>query len=66
MIRGVQNLVRYDVPLVDAVRCATVNPAQVMSYTSKGQLTPGYDADITAFNSEFEVLHTMIAGKFIQ
>jgi N-acetylglucosamine-6-phosphate deacetylase len=66
MIRGVQNLVHFDFPLVDAVRCATVNPAQVMGYASKGQLTPGYDADITVFNDKFEIQHIIIAGSLIK
>ncbi|MDR2802706.1 MAG: N-acetylglucosamine-6-phosphate deacetylase [Treponema sp.] len=66
MIRGVKNLVSYDLPLVDAVRCATINPAQVMGYTSKGQLTPGYDADITVFDDNFEIRHTIIAGSLVQ
>jgi N-acetylglucosamine-6-phosphate deacetylase len=51
---------------VDAVRCATVNPAQVMGYASKGQLTPGYDADITVFNDKFEILRVIIAGNLIR
>jgi N-acetylglucosamine-6-phosphate deacetylase len=66
MVRGVQNLVRFDFPLVDAVRCATVNPAQVMGYASKGQLTPGYDADITVFNDKFEIQHIIIEGVLIE
>ncbi|MDR2098073.1 MAG: N-acetylglucosamine-6-phosphate deacetylase [Spirochaetaceae bacterium] len=66
MIRGVQNLVQCDFPLVDAVRCATINPAQVMGYSSKGQLTPGYDADITVFDDNFRIMHTIISGNLIQ
>jgi N-acetylglucosamine-6-phosphate deacetylase len=61
MIRGAQNLVHFDFPLADAV-----NPAQVMGYASKGQLTPGYDAGITVFNDKFEIQHIIIAGSLIK
>ncbi|MDR0409827.1 MAG: N-acetylglucosamine-6-phosphate deacetylase [Spirochaetaceae bacterium] len=66
MIRGIQNLVNFDFSLVDAVRCATANPAQVMGYSSMGQLTPGYDADITVFNDKFEIQHVIIAGVLVR
>ncbi|MDR2601910.1 MAG: N-acetylglucosamine-6-phosphate deacetylase [Spirochaetaceae bacterium] len=66
MINGVKHLVGCDFPLVDAVRCATINPAQVMGYAKKGQITPGYDADITVFNNQFDIKHTIISGVLVQ
>lgn len=62
MIRGVKNLVEFGIPLEDAVRCASSNPAQIMHYDKKGQLIPGYDADITVFDKHFNVLMTIIGG----
>jgi N-acetylglucosamine-6-phosphate deacetylase len=37
-----------------------------MGYSSKGQLTPGYDADITVFDDNFRIMHTIISGNLIQ
>jgi N-acetylglucosamine-6-phosphate deacetylase len=66
MIRGVKTLVKFGIPLVDAVRCATINPAQVMNYSTKGQITPGYDADITVFDNDFNIKQMIIAGNLIE
>ncbi len=62
MIRGVKNLVDFGIPLEDAVRCASSNPAQIMHYDKKGQLIPGYDADVVVFDKHFNVLMTIIGG----
>ncbi|MBO5137543.1 MAG: N-acetylglucosamine-6-phosphate deacetylase [Spirochaetaceae bacterium] len=63
MIKGVKNLVDYGFPIGDAVRCASSNPAQILRYNTKGQLIPGYDADIVVFDRHFNVLASIIAGK---
>lgn len=63
MIQGVHNLVKFGMPICDAVRCATSNPAQIMHYTSKGQIIPGYDGDIVVFDRQFNVLVSVIGGK---
>ncbi|GMO68183.1 MAG: N-acetylglucosamine-6-phosphate deacetylase [Treponemataceae bacterium] len=63
MIRGVKNMVKYGFSLVDAVRCAACNPAQVMRYTTKGQLLPGYDADIIAFDDNFDIKLSIVGGS---
>ena len=62
MIRGVKNLVDFGLTVEEAVRCASSNPAQIMHYDKKGQLIPGYDADITVFDKHFNVLMTIIGG----
>jgi N-acetylglucosamine-6-phosphate deacetylase len=62
MIRGVKNLVDFGISLEDAVRCASTNPAQIMHYTKKGQIIPGYDADLVVFDKHFNVLMTLIGG----
>lgn len=62
MIRGVKNLVDFGFPIGDAVRCATANPAQIMRYTTKGQLIPGYDGDVVVFDKHFNVLVSIIGG----
>jgi N-acetylglucosamine-6-phosphate deacetylase len=66
MIRGIQNLVSAGFTLVDAVKTATINPAQVMRYTRQGALIPGKLADITVFDRNFNIRHVIIGGKIVQ
>ena len=63
MIRGVKNLVSFGFPIENAVRLATTNPAQVMQYRKKGALIPGFDADITVFDKNYEILLTLVGGE---
>jgi len=63
MIRGIQNLVSAGFSLVDAVKTATINPAQVMRYTRQGALIPGKLADITVFDRNFNIRYVIIGGK---
>jgi len=63
MIRGIQNLVSAGFSLVDAVKTATINPAQVMRYTRQGALIPGKLADITVFDKDFNIRLVIIGGK---
>jgi len=66
MIRGIQNLVSAGFSLVDAVKTATINPAQIMRYTRQGALIPGRLADITVFDKDFNIHHVIIGGKEIE
>jgi len=66
MIRGIQNLVSSGFSLVDAVKTATINPAQVMRYARQGALIPGKLADITVFDRDFKIRLVMIGGKIIE
>jgi N-acetylglucosamine-6-phosphate deacetylase len=66
MIRGIQNLVSAGFSLADAVKTATINPAQVMRYTQQGALIPGRLADITVFDRKFDIRLVMVGGKIIQ
>lgn len=63
MIQGVKNLVDFGFPVADAVRCATVNPAQIMGYASKGRLVPGCDGDVIVFDASFNILLSAINGR---
>jgi N-acetylglucosamine-6-phosphate deacetylase len=64
MIQAVRNLVNFGFNLKDAVKAASSNPAAVMRYARKGVITPGYDADITVFDRDYNILSTMVGGKF--
>ncbi|MDR0557298.1 MAG: N-acetylglucosamine-6-phosphate deacetylase [Treponema sp.] len=63
MIRGIKNLVSFGFSLEDAVKTATFNPAQVLRYTHKGALIPGYDADITVFDRDFNIKAVLVGGS---
>ena len=64
MIKGVQNLVEdMDVPLEDALRMASCNPATVISrQIETGYIMPGRDADIVVFDKDFKIRLTMVKG----
>lgn len=65
MLDGVKNLVSYGIPLEKVIRLASANPARIMKQPDKGLIIPGYLADLTVFNQDFEIIHTIIDGKFI-
>jgi len=54
------------IPLVEAVRMATLTPANVIGVEgSKGSLESGKDADIAIFEEDFTAWRTMIGGKWV-
>jgi len=65
MDRAVRNVTKFsEWTLRDAVRAATLNPAQAVGMTdSRGTLKPGTSADFTVLNSSGEVLKTIVAGR---
>jgi N-acetylglucosamine-6-phosphate deacetylase len=66
MIRGIQNLVAAGFSLGDAVKTATMNPAQIMRYNNQGTIIPGSLADITVFDKEYKIQYVLIGGKIIK
>ncbi|MCB0201753.1 MAG: N-acetylglucosamine-6-phosphate deacetylase [Anaerolineae bacterium] len=55
------------VPLVEAVRMATLNPARVIGADKrKGSLLPGKDADLAIFNDDFTAWRVMIGGRWLE
>lgn len=64
--RLIRTAVNYaGIPLTDAVRMATATPAAAMHLTGKGLLEPGYDADITLFDENVQVLKTIVEGRVV-
>lgn len=54
------------VPMVEAVRMATLTPAQVIGYADrKGSITVGKDADLAIFEADFTAWRTMSAGQWV-
>ena len=67
MIDSVATMVRRaGVPLYEAVRMATFNPAKRLGKEKEvGQLRSGAQADLLLFNDRFQVLQTWRAGQII-
>jgi len=66
MIRGIKNLVASGFSLEDAVKTASLNPAQIMRFNNQGAIIPGRLADITVFDSNFEIRMVMVGGKILK
>ncbi len=63
MAHGVKNLVSWGYPLPQALRCASANPAQILQLKNRGQLAPGFQADITLLKSDFTPQAVFIRGR---
>lgn len=67
MDRLVRNMVNLaGVSLSDAVTMATATPAKVACLAGKGQLKPGYDADIVLLDSNLQVATVYSMGNQIK
>jgi len=66
MIRGIKNLVAGGFSLEEAVKTASLNPAQIMRYSNQGAIIPGRYADITVFDTNFEIRLVMVGGKIVK
>ena len=64
MIQGVHNLVEdMNVPMEDALRMASCNPATVISkQIETGYIMPGRDADIVVIDKNYKIKLTMVQG----
>ncbi len=62
---AVRNMVRLGVcSLEEAARMASRTPAEVLGLDHrKGQISPGFDADITVLDPNLQVVLTVVAGK---
>ena len=55
-----------DIPLVEAVRMATLTPARIIGCDqSKGSLAAGKDADLAIFDDDFAAWRTMVGGRWV-
>ena len=51
------------IPVLEAVKMITVNPANVMGLTKKGRLEAGMDADIVIFDENIQIKKVFAKGK---
>ena len=64
--QAVKNIAEHtDLPLWEAVNCASRNPARALGEPRKGTLEPGKDADIVFMDDSFAVYRTILRGKTI-
>jgi N-acetylglucosamine-6-phosphate deacetylase len=64
--RLIRTAVNYaGLPLTDVIKMATKTPAAVMKLQDKGELKPGFDADVTLFDGDVQVQLTMVEGKVV-
>lgn len=64
--RCVRTMIRCGVPLAEAVRMATWNPARRIGLQDrKGRIQPGYDADLVLFDENIDVSLVMSRGKIV-
>lgn len=66
LIDCVRNLVSIGIPLADACRMASKNPAETAGiYHQTGSLTPGKRADVLILNENLELEHVLLRGDLI-
>lgn len=66
MYDGFRNLLDFGVRVEDAVKMTSVNPAEIMKQSGKGMIIPGYDADLVIMDKDFNLVDTMVGGKFVR
>lgn len=57
---------KVGIPLTEAVRMASANPARVMGLAGKGRLAEGCDADLVLFDDEINVKRVVVMGRTIR
>ena len=63
---GVRNLVSIGIPIENAIRAATINPARVLGIDQEtGSLSQGKLADITVLNQDLIPVMTISMGRVI-
>jgi N-acetylglucosamine-6-phosphate deacetylase len=66
MEKAVQNCVQFlHVPIGDAVRMASTNPAANLHFSHLGSLIPGKQADLVLLDQDYSVQQTYVAGTKI-
>ncbi|MBR0327551.1 MAG: amidohydrolase family protein [Clostridia bacterium] len=53
------------IPIIEAVKLITVNPARMMKLDGKGAIGVGMDADMVIFDSDVNVKHVFVGGNEI-
>ena len=54
------------IPICDAVKLLTVNPAKAMGLSTKGSIDVGMDADFAIFDGDINIKNVFVGGALIQ
>ncbi len=66
LIDAVRNLVSIGIPLEEACKMASKNPAETVgAYDKVGSITPGKSADIVILDKELNIKNVILRGKVI-
>jgi N-acetylglucosamine-6-phosphate deacetylase len=65
MLSGLSNLVQFGIPLEVAVKMASSNPARILKLPKRGEISPGFYADLAILSRDFSVIMNMVKGKFV-
>jgi len=66
MDNAIKNMVtKLNLNLKNAIRMATLNPADALNLSDRGRLVPGCVANVTVLDSKFKVLATIVKGKML-
>lgn len=63
MLKGLENLVEWGIPIDQAIQMACSNPARIYNFEKKGALIPGYTANVAIINRDFSLGGLFINGK---
>lgn len=64
MDKAIRNLVTWtDASIAQALHMCSAVPARLMGWKRKGALRAGHDADVTVFDDDSHVTHTIVGGK---
>jgi N-acetylglucosamine-6-phosphate deacetylase len=66
MIKGLENLVSFGVPLENAIEMAASNPSRIIGLGKRGLLVPGYEADVIVFDKDYRVQACLVGGRFVK
>ena len=64
--RCVQNMVKADVPVDQAVRMASENPARRIGANRKGRIEAGMDADLVLLAADLQPVWVMARGRVLK
>ena len=53
------------IPLCEAIKLITVNPARAMGLADKGEISEGKDADLVIFDKDVNVKRVIVGGKAV-
>ena len=63
LLKGVQNVVDWGIPIDQAIQMACSNPARIYNFQKKGALIPGYVANVAIINKDFSLGGLFINGR---